>query len=158
MSEKKGPARLRKITGKGVGFNLASVRAALDALPKGKDEAPLYTVLGIVNGARPGASELGDYVRLVGDFKATNLSTGDVYVSTVAILPNFVGEAIGMAAMRPDSQGVQFALTMFAKKVPDSVVGFEYTCEDALPPSESSPLAMLEKQLNEQKLLPAPKK
>lgn len=148
----------RKITTAVVGFNLEAVRAALESLKKDETEAPLYTIIGIVNGAKPGATDKGDYVRLVGSFKATNLHTGDVYQSGVCILPNFLGEPLGMAAMKPGAQGVQFALTMKAKKAPKSVAGFEYTAESVLPVAAHDPLAVLEETLKADKLLPAPKK
>lgn len=150
----KGTNHVRKITTKVVGFDLEAVRAALG----NKEDVQLYTILGVVNGAKPGATDKGDYVRLIGDFKATNLQTGEVFTSNAAILPNFIGEAIGMATMKPGAEGVQFALTMCAKKAPKSVAGFEYTAESALPPSPHSPLAMLEQQIKDQKLLPSPKK
>lgn len=154
MAQGKAGKALRKITTKTVGFTLDAVR---EALGKNK-ETRLYSVIGVVTGARPGVTDKGEFLTLMGDFKATNLVTGEVFVSGKAILPGFVGDPIGMAALKPNADGVQFALTIGAEVDAKSVAGFQYTAESLLPPSPHSPLAQLEQTLADQKLLPAPKK
>lgn len=147
--------QLRKITTRDVGFTRTHVQEMVIAAKK---PVKLYTVLGIVNGARPGSTDKGDFVKLVGDFEATNLETGEVFESQMCILPNFVGDPIGAAVHRPNSESVQFAVTIGAKPDEKSVTGYVFTSDNAMPPSAHSPLAVLKAELVEQKLLPAPAK
>lgn len=147
--------QLRKITTRDVGFPRADVQAAVIKAAK---PVQLYTLLGVVNGVKPGSTSMGDFAKLVGEFEATNLTTGEVFTSGAAILPNFIGDNIAAAIMRPNAESVQFAITVGAKPNDKSVTGFEYTVDSGMPPSEHSPLALLKKQVSEQKLLPSPKK
>lgn len=154
MAAKKAET-VRKITIKEVFGDKAAVRAAVEKAKNG--QAHLFTVIGVVNGAKPGSTQLGDYCKLVGDFEAVNLATGEVKQSSACILPNFLGDPIAAAVQRPNAESVQFAITIGAKADPKSLTGYTYTGESVLPPSDHSPIAMLRKQLEEQKLLPAPK-
>lgn len=151
----KAPGTLRKITVREIGWKRDAVQ---EAVIKAKKEIQLCTVMGVVNGVKPGSTDKGDFAKLVGDFKAVNLETGEAFTSQACILPNFIGDGVAAAIMRPNAESVQFALTIGAKPDEKSVTGYVFTAQSLIPPSESSPLAMLEKTLAEQKLLPAPKK
>ena len=147
--------QVRKITIKEV-FGDKNAVKALAEKAKGK-VAGLFNVIGVVDGVKPGSTDKGDYIRLIGTFEATNLETGEVFQSGAAILPNFLSDGIGAAMMKPNASAVQFALTVGAKTDEKSVTGYVYTGENLLPPSEHSPLVMLKSELEKQKLLPAPK-
>lgn len=145
---------LRKITTKEIGWTRADVQAA--AIKAGK-AIQLYTLIGVVNGVKPGSTSMGDFAKLLGEFEAVNLSTGETFHSGTAILPNFIGDNIAAAVMR-GAESVQFAITVSAKPDEKSVAGFVYAVESGMAPSEHSPLAQLRNQVREQKLLPSPKK
>lgn len=148
--------QIRKITIKEVfGDRKTVLEAAVAA--KGKI-ANLFSVIGVVDGVKPGSTDKGDYLRLIGQFEATNLDTGQIYSSGACILPNFIGDGIGAALLRPNAQSVQFAIVLGAKTDEKSVTGYVYTGDSLLPPSEHSPLVALRATLADQKLLPAPKK
>lgn len=148
--------QIRKITIKEVFGDKKAVRDLAEKM-KGK-VAPLFNVIGVVDGVKPGSTDKGDYIKLIGTFEATNLETGETFQSGACILPNFLSDGIGAAMMRPNANSVQFALTIGAKTDEKSVTGYVYTGENLLPPSEHSPLVALRSQLEKEKLLPAPKK
>ena len=144
----------RKITIKEIVGDKTVIKERVVAA-KGKP-IKLFNVVGIASGAKPGSTQMGDYLKLVGDFEATNLETGEVSQSGACILPNFVTDGIGAALMRPNAESVEFALTIGAKPDEKSVTGYQYTCESLLPPSEHTPLVALKAKLGG--LLAAPKK
>lgn len=146
--------QVRKITIKEVFGDRAAVRACAEKA-KGK-VANLFSIVGVVDGVKPGSTDKGEYLRLIGTFEATNLESGEVFQSGAAILPNFLSEGVGAALMRPNASAVQFAIVIGAKTDEKSVTGYVYTGENLMPPSEHSPLVALKGQL--EKLLPAPKK
>jgi hypothetical protein len=112
---------LRKLTIKNCGFSVAVIKEALGE----NASVELLKIVGISKSAQPGQTPLGDYLKLIGTFKAVNLITGVVFVASSCILPNFVSEGIGAALL--DGDNVEFALQLGVKAKPTSVTGYEFT-------------------------------
>ena len=127
---------LRKITIKNCGFDKAAIRALL----KDQDSVELLRVVGNTTSATPGQTDLGEFVKLGGTFKAVNIQTGEVFDSSTCILPNFVSEQL--AAALQSSPEVDFGLSIGAK-VAESVTGYEYTVRPLVEPKVSDKLGAL---------------
>jgi hypothetical protein len=122
--------------------------------------ADLLDVFGIVMKWKPGSSDKGEYIRFVGMFKAKNLITGDEYTAPAAIFPKMIEESL-WAVLKPAEEGandVQMAFRIGVKFDKDAATKYTYVATALLKPSESDPLALLEKQVGESlKALAAPK-
>ena len=116
----------------------------------------LLNVLGIVRKAQPGETDKGPFVKFIGDFKATNLETGEIYRSGACILPNFIADMI-IGAM-DSGRSVQFAFEIQCRYSDDAISKYMYDLISLLPPSESDELAMLEKTVSNIVSLPSPDK
>jgi hypothetical protein len=143
---------VRKITIKSVygPINLEKLIAAPDR------KLRLLNVLGIVRKLQPGETDKGPFVKMIGDFKATNLETGEVFRSGACILPNFVADMI-VGAM-DTGRAVQFAFEIQCRYSDDAISKYVYDVISLLPPSESDELAMLEKTVSNVVSLPSPDK
>lgn len=113
---------LRKLTIKTAGFDIAATKEAVDA---GKGKAALLNIAGIVNSAKPGQTDKGEYLKLIGDFRAVNLQTGEQFESSQAILPNFIADQF--AGILSQSGTVEFALQIGAREDKSSVTGYQFT-------------------------------
>src|SRR3954464_1880890 len=99
-TENTGQKLLRKLTIRTcVGTKGDILAAAMTG--RGDDKAttgkavPIMRVMGAVSGFRPGESDSGPYVKLLGQFKAVNLLTGEEFsnVST-CILPAVISDMV----------------------------------------------------------------
>lgn len=87
MAEKKSATveMVRKITIKTV------MTEAVDIIDLNKKKSiDLCQIYGAVTAFKPGASDLGSYVRFIGEFKAVNLKTGEIFGAPACILPRFL--------------------------------------------------------------------
>lgn len=127
---------LRKITLKTTGFDKAGITAAL-----GDQRATeLLRVVGVTTSAAPGQTDLGEFLKLHGTFKAINVHTGEAFESTVAILPNFIAQSL--AAALESSPEVEFGLSIGAKTA-KSVTGYEFTVRPLVEAKPSDKMAAL---------------
>ena len=119
----------------------------------------LADIYGVATKAKPGESDLGPYVRFLGQFRATNLETGEVFESAVCILPRFIEEQL-MGAMGLDgAQNVEFALRVSAKYDKDAATKYVYEAKNLLPTRESDALQSLTERVGDAvKALPKPNK
>lgn len=165
-----GQKLLRKLTLKEiVGGKAEILKVAQLGCIKGKDEAgkeiilplgevmPLCMILGRVSGYKPGESDLGSYIKLLGAFEATNLQSGEVVTMNGAcILPNFIADAIG-AALQNGADSVEFAVKVNVQYKEAAATMYEYSAESLLPPTESAPITGLKAMLASQGVaLPKP--
>lgn len=139
-----GQKLLRKITIKDVVGKLADKLEELIAA-KGKT-VPLMRVYGIARRYKAGQTDKGEFVKFVGQFAATNLSTGDEFISSACILPNFVGESIH-AAMQGESgdemNETQWAFQIGAHYDATAVTKYVYDVQPLKSPGQSDALTLL---------------
>jgi hypothetical protein len=132
---------------------------ALIAIPAGENgvrpDMELMKVYGIANGGTAGATDLGEFYKIMGNFRAVNLRTGEVTEAPQVILPTFLGQAMAAALAAPDRAGpIQFAFQIAARFDAAAAQKFVYVIRDLLPPAVNDPLAALEQKMG--LALPAP--
>lgn len=111
---------------------------------------PLMDVIGIATKAKPGETDKGEFVRFVGQFRAVNLKTGEVYAAPACILPNFLAEEIhGAMTVNENVQNAQFAFRIGVFYSPESLTQYQYTADPLIAPAEADALMLLEKQARE---------
>lgn len=118
---------LRKLTIKAAGgWTTAKIKEQIESakLENGQSIG-IIKVVGKTTGAKTGQTDKGTYVKLTGEFFATDLTTGEAFSSASCILPNFVSESI--AAALAQSPSVEFALEIGVKRNDTSVTGYEFT-------------------------------
>ena len=117
----------------------------------------LAHIFGVATKGKPGQSEHGAYVKVLGQFRATNLLTKESYESSTAILPKFLEETL--YGMLPEGGGnVEFAIELSAKYDAEAVTKYVYEAKNLLPPAENAQLVALESRVKEAvKALPKPK-
>ncbi len=99
--------RLRKITLKGIGAQ-CDVEKLFGTEGKRLDLADVY---GVATKAKPGQSDYGGYVAFLGQFRAINLETKQVFESSKCILPRFIEEELyGALGDSGESANVTFAI------------------------------------------------
>jgi hypothetical protein len=143
----------RKITLKGIGAQ-ADIEKLMSADGRRMKLAHVY---GVATRAKPGQTDTGPYVKFLGQFRAVNLATKEVFESSAIILPRFIEE--GLFAALPDGGGnVEFAVEISAKFDKDAATKYVYESKSLLPTQENAQLAQLETRVKEAaKALVAPK-
>ena len=118
---------LRKLTIKSCGdFSVKRIKEVMEAAKLEENQTvPLLKIAGQSTGAKTGQTDKGEYTKLLGMFIGTDLTTGALYQSQQAILPEFVGGALG-AALKSGSQTVEFAFEIHAKRKDTAVTGYEF--------------------------------
>jgi len=120
----------------------------------GNDETCIMRVIGIVRAMQSGQSDYGDWVKLKGDFQATNLLTGDVYRSPNCFLPEIATDMIA-GVFSEDSEALQFGFDISVKPN-DTPIGYEYNCASLIEADDNDPLQQLVGSVKA--ALPSPKK
>lgn len=118
----------------------------------------LLTIIGIASAHKVGQTDKGEYVRFIGQFKATNVETGVEYVSPSCILPGSAPDLIYGAlagAGEGEKRAVEFAFNIGARYDPTAITKYVYTIEQIIQTDESDPLALLEAKFKNA-ALPAP--
>ena len=128
---------LRKLTLKNCGFDVATIKLAHE----GKRSVELVKIAGVTTKAQPGQTDKGEYLKLIGEFRAVNLISGEVFESGVCLLPNFISDRI--AGALNVSEQVEFALAIGCKANPGSVTGYEFTCTPLVEAQPSDRMAGL---------------
>jgi len=93
-------------------------------LPEG-GSMPLLRIAGETTEAKVGQTDKGEYIRLLGNFFAQNMTNNEQFQSAQCILPTFISEPLA-AALRV-SQSVDFALEIHATEDADSAVGYVFS-------------------------------
>lgn len=139
---------IRKITikeivgnvGKGDNFKRL-VAQPRDAQQRG-ETVWFLDILGSVTGLKSGATDLGEFCKLLGTFEATNLETGEVHRSGCCILPNFLGDQLASAVSGADSP-VTFGVRIGAHYDDQAAMKFVYDTMSLSDTSQNDPLAAL---------------
>lgn len=111
----------------------------------------LYKITGISSMWDEVPSPYGETQRLIGDFIAVNLKTGEVFRSNRCFLPGIMKDSI-VAAINSAAKGdaVQFAFLVSVTDDSDNVknaVGYVYTFETLIEMKESNQMAELAKRI-----------
>lgn len=126
-----------KVFGK---VNAAVVAKAENGLLK------IMRVFGSASGTKIGVSDFGEWTALTGQFRATNLETGDVSDSAVLFLPDVALNLI-TAQLDAGAQSVDFAFDIHAVLDDSVAVGYSYRALPLLEMDAESPVARLEKKM-----------
>jgi len=122
---------------------------------------PLLTVYGIASDfkAAAGKDGMGDYVKFLGQFKAVNVETGEVFVSGAAILPGAAPDLVfgALRALGEAGGSVEFAFNIGVKFDATAVTKYVYSVQQITALGQADPLAALESKLS-QAALPSPEK
>lgn len=102
-------------------------------------------VIGESRGYKTGNTAFGEFVAFTGQFRATNMATGEIYTGPNLFLPDVASGL--MRAQHDSSEGpIQFAFDIGVQPA-STPHGYEYTVTPLMEPSESDPLAALEAKL-----------
>lgn len=108
----------------------------------------LCQIFGIATKAKPGQSDMGPFVAFLGQFRATNLETGEIFESPKMILPKFLEEQLH--AVLPETGGnVEFAFQIAVKYDATAATKYVYEAKNLLPPAENAQLDDLTKRVKE---------
>lgn len=146
---------IRKITIKDVMGDMSDIYSN-NLFPKVKEGekvpqmgpyVPLMKIAGIALKGKPGQTDKGEYVKFSGDFIATNLLTGEAFMASQAIVPNFLAEQIyfGLRDATKDDPNatVQFAFQFLARHNATTITKYEYKAESLLKVAPTNAMAAL---------------
>lgn len=136
-----GPEMIRKITLRNVGCDVATMKQTVRKIENDGDSVPAVRIVGIASGFKPGATDKGDYLLLLGEFSAVNLMTGAQFASGRAILPNFLSDSLG--AVLQNGGSAEFALEIGVRRKDSAVAGYEYTARPLVESKSSDRMAEL---------------
>ena len=128
---------LRKLTIKTAGLDIATIKAAL----KDSAKIEILSIVGTSSAARPGVTQLGEFLELSGNFAATNLVTGEMFSSGKCILPNFISLQLGDAISQAGD--VEFGLVLIAVKNEKSVTGYQFEMRSLIETKPTDKMAAL---------------
>jgi hypothetical protein len=141
---------LKKITPKTVCGKVSIEKLIEHVKENGKDSVmPLYGIIGKASDALPGQSDLGPYVKFLGDFKAVAVESGEVFRSGCAILPGAASDLVyGALKARVEVGGaIEFGFRVGVKRDETSATGYVYVVEQVYQPQEQDALSALEARL-----------
>lgn len=144
---------LRKITVKSVygGVDVEKVLAAPNKL------LPVMQVYGIVTDSKEGASDYGDYIKFLGQFRAINMETGEMFRAATMLLPKFLEDEL-RGIMSSGAVNAEFAVQINATYDKSAATKYVYVADSLVEPQESSALSALEQRIASAKALPNPDK
>jgi hypothetical protein len=126
---------------------VGNVKAIVKEMDEGESRI-IMRVIGKATGSKVGESTYGAWEALKGDFKATNMETGEQFRSGVAFLPDVALDLVIGALNGGDVSSVDFGFDIGVTEDSDSNTGYVYNATPLLEVKESDPIAMLEKSLN----------
>lgn len=143
MTTNQAPAQeiARKITLRTCGLTVDNIKAALADCADG-ESMELLKIAGVTTSCAVGQTDKGEFIRLNGEFLAVSQITGETFSSSQTILPTFLGQMLQSALSQ--SEQVEFALSIGARKSFKSVTGYEFV---ARPLVNAEPSARLSKLL-----------
>lgn len=118
-----------------------------------EDETPLLRVMGGAFSVKSGVSQYGPWHKLVGEFEATNLQTGESFTATLAILPNEIQDVIVGAITSGQTKIATIAVDICVVPTTKGSMGYTYIGKPLL--EQKSGLLAAVKAEVEQKLLAA---
>jgi hypothetical protein len=130
----------RKITLKNCGASQKVLKEQVGRVKNG-ETIPVMRVVGIATGYKPGQTDKGEYLLLLGEFSAVNLITGGQYQSAKAILPNFIAESFQPVLDR--NGNAEFALEVLVERKDDAVAGYQFVARPLMESKSSDRMAEL---------------
>jgi hypothetical protein len=108
---------------------------------KKKRRIVLIKLIGILYQIKSGTTELGQYVKLIGDHEATNLITGVKIRATVCKLPKFITNALKLPAgyYRKQKGSISYAINIGIEYDQAAPRGFNYFAESTLTGAAEAP-------------------
>jgi hypothetical protein len=154
------PKYPRKITIKEIGAQPSKEdRAAM--LLSAALQIPLARIYGTAGAFKAGQSDHGPFVKFIGQFKAVNLRTGEIFVASAMILPKFLEEQLHGILTGGVAQGVEFAFEISVQGdqpgVKPSATGYTYGAKPLMALAENPVFAALEAKMGGLPQLAAPK-
>jgi len=127
---------VRKITIRNLGFpTLELKKLVLDD----EKEGILHTIVkifGLCHSAKPGQSDNGEFLKLSGEFTGVNLTTGELYSSSTAILPNFISDQF--VSVLKEHGSVEFALEIGVERRDNTATGYVFSVKSLMPAKSSN--------------------
>lgn len=116
--------------------------------PNPNAEMHILRVAGYANTVKSGTSNYGEWRALVGEAAATDMSTGEVFVSKACILPGSIHEALCdtlTEKLREDAAAqIRYKVDVFVKRSARDKNKYEYVCRPVIEHEFQSPaLALL---------------
>lgn len=136
---------VKKITCRDVMGNMKEI--IRESGKKNGEKVGLFTIIGQVIGFTTGESQYGPWVKLKGRFRATNVLTGEVFTSSVAMLPDEATDPILAALTLDDVSSVDCGFDIAAKIDDTTAVGYQYVVTPLMKPAEDDPLERLNRQI-----------
>lgn len=149
----------RKLTLAGVAGKSTAWFEKLMAIPGEHKVLPLANIIGQATGFEVGGTDFGEYVKFRGQFRGTNLETGEQTDAPAVILPAHLGNVLRSAleGKTDDVRSVDFAFGISARYDASAATKYIYDCRSLMAPAASDPLAALEGQVKQALALEAPK-
>lgn len=156
-----GTQLLRKLT---IATAIGSKSAILEIAQQGRPSkdapegsfVPMLRVIGRVFKAKPGSVSRvmpngetmeSEFLKLTGEFSATNLETGEVFPNVATcILPNFVADTIG-SALADGAESVDFAIELTVRFKEKAATMYEFGCNSLIPIAKASSVSDIEAKL-----------
>ncbi len=129
---------LRKLTIKSCGFGVTEIKELVNA---DTPSANLLKIVGVTTGAKPGQTDKGEYLKLIGQFRASNMITGEQFDAAACILPSFISDSL--AAALNQSEEVEFAIMIGVKFDASAVTQYVYTVTPLIEAQVSDKMAAL---------------
>lgn len=104
---------------------------------------PVMRVMGIANGFKTGTSDNGDWIAILGQFAATDLSTGEIARSGQCFLPISATGLVHAALRAEGVQHVEFAFDIVAVLDESSATGYIYETHSLIAPKEDDPVTKM---------------
>lgn len=141
---------VKKITAKIVAGKVSLEKLIDYTRANGKNSVmPLFGIIGLASDCTAGETQLGPYVKLLGQFKAVNTETGEIFRSGAAILPGSANDLIygALKGLGEGGGSVEFALKVGVQRDETSAVGYVYIVEQIHQEGQTDALAALEARL-----------
>ncbi len=108
---------------------------------------PVARVIGIASGLKTGEGDNGPWTGLTGQFKATNLLTGEVYQSGKCFMPDVAQDMIVGALMAGNTASVSFGFDVSVEYDEKSATSYVYTAASLMDSGPTDPISMLEQSI-----------
>jgi len=93
---------------------------------------PIMRVVGQVSGIETGSSTYGEWLALKGNFQATNILTGEVFMSSTAFVDNTYSQNIQSELEKEEVSIVEIAVDIHAASSDSSQTGYIYSIRPLL--------------------------
>lgn len=153
-----GTSIIKKITVKGI-CGTVKLQTLMKDLPDGASVGPaipLLQIVGIARDYKVTMTDKGESLKFIGQFKATNLQTGEIFHSGACYLPGAAPDAIYGALGTQGDREVAFGFRVLAHFDESAIAKYVYDVESLMPLAENDPLALLEKTFSAPPALSAP--